>query len=72
MDAGASQAVLYQTLSLHIAPMAIRLILVSFSQPVMVGNWTVSSIMPNVFSIASVIELIGQAYLVGDDKVCIS
>ena len=47
MDACAYQAVLYQTLSQHIAPMAIRLILASFSRPAMVGNWTVS---PNVFS----------------------
>ena len=32
-----------------IVPMAIQLILVSFSRPAMVGNWTVSSIMLSVF-----------------------
>jgi hypothetical protein len=50
MDACAYQAVLYQTLSQHIAPMAIRLILVSFSRPAMVGNWRVSPNRAKCFS----------------------
>ena len=73
MDACAFQAVLYQTLSQHIAPMAIRLILVSFSRPAMVGNWKVSSIISvilNVF-LTAMSGLSDQTYLVGDYKVSI-
>ena len=44
-DACAYQAALYQTLSQPIAPMAIRLILVSFSRPAMAENWTVSPVV---------------------------
>ena len=70
----ALQVVLYQTLSRPTVPTAIQLTPVSFSRPAMVGNWTVSPSLAKRFSTDGQVDsgLLGQTYLVGDDKVSFS